>query len=619
MEEESFENEEIANLLNQHFISVKVDREERPDIDGVYMSVCQMLTGSGGWPLSIIMTPEQKPFYAATYIPPMDRYGQIGLHTLLPHISKLWKNEKERLFHTGEEISRFLKQMSDENQAIAPTALLLQSGADTLLEMLDSEKGGFGRAPKFPTPHHILFLLEYYRYTGDGRYLAGAEKTLEQMYRGGIFDHLGGGFSRYSTDAFWLVPHFEKMLYDNALLIMAYVSAYEITKRPLYQFIAERTISYVMDTLHCENGGFCCGEDADSEGVEGKFYVFSKKEILHVLGSYEGEAFCKWFGVSGKGNFEGENILNLLQNQDYDKHPYQAQCRKLYVYRNNRRKLHRDDKILLSWNALMVSALAYAGRVFERTDYIEAAIRTAAFLKDNMLQKGRLYIRYRDGDLANPGQLEDYANYIQCLLDLYDATFEADYLKEACHFTHELVSLFGSESNHEGYFMYASDTEQLISRPKEYYDGAMPSGNSTAANVLVRLQNMGHTKYYSDLAYGQLSFLAGCINGQPAAATYSLLAVLAALRESKELVVAVGSALDDEQAICIKNLSPDTFTHGLSIIVKTPDNAELLSTIFPFTGEYPLPKPGTSAYYVCKKGACQAPIYDEELAKKLLL
>lgn len=354
MERESFEDSEVAELLNRDFVSIKVDREERPDIDSVYMNVCMAFTGSGGWPLTIIMTTEQKPFYAATYIPKNQKYGTVGMTELLPVIADLWKNKRRELLRTGNEIISVLKERKGRKNEKISKKLLIEA-ADTFKSIFDRKYGGFGAAPKFPSPHNLLFLIRYSYYENDKNALEMAEKTLEQMYRGGIFDHIGGGFSRYSTDSRWLVPHFEKMLYDNALLIYTYAESYQLTKNELYKNVAERTIEYVLRELTDTKHGFYCGQDADSEGVEGKYYTFTPDEVKSVLGEKDGSRFCNSFDITEDGNFEGKSIPNLLKKiAEADN----STLKKLYDYRLRRTSLHKDDKVLTAWNGLMIAALA---------------------------------------------------------------------------------------------------------------------------------------------------------------------------------------------------------------------------------------------------------------------
>lgn len=617
MEHESFEDDEVAQILNRDFICIKVDREERPDVDAVYMSVCQALTGSGGWPLTILMTYDQKPFYSATYLPKSTRYGNIGMLELLSEISRLWKTNREKLTQAGNEISSFIsKQTVNRNVGAEPTVELLESAIDIYQRNFDSSFGGFGGAPKFPAAHNLLFLLKISQLDNNNA-LKMVEKTLQQMYKGGIFDHIGGGFSRYSTDKMWLVPHFEKMLYDNALLIMTYLKAYQITKNTLYKTIAERSIEYVLRELSGENGGFCCGQDADSDGVEGKYYIFTRQEIFKALGEESGTLFCDWFDITEEGNFEGQSIPNLINNNSYQENNsnIKASCKKLYEYRLDRTKLHLDDKILTSWNALMITALAKASQVFENQEYLQIAEATTQFIRNNMCDgNGRLFVRWRDGEAANAGQLDDYAFYCLSLLELYKATLNVEYLEQAVLFANHMIEWFYDEKS-SGFYLYASDSEQLISRPKELYDGAMPSGNSAAAMVLVELAALTGEKRWQDYSNKQLEFLASNISDYPVGYSYSLLAMTKVLYQSAELVC-VSSNHEVPQSL--KNLLNELPLMNISVIFKAKQNEQKLADVAPFTADYPIPSVGTQ-YYLCRNGACESPTDSLESIKSNLI
>ena len=600
MAHESFEDSEVAGLLNREFISIKVDREERPDIDAVYMSVCQAVTGSGGWPLTIFMTPEQKPFFAGTYFPKHGGYGRFGLMDLLERVADLWKNNREELLRAGNQITAAINQEQTGNGQ-KPDRRLVERAYGQLAQRFDHKWGGFGAAPKFPTPHNLLFLMRYAEATQESNAMKMVEITLEDMASGGIFDHIGGGFSRYSTDEMWLVPHFEKMLYDNALLLIAYVKAYQHTKRECFADTAHLTARYILRELTSADGGCYCGQDADSDGVEGKYYVFTSKEIRTVLGEEDGKEFCRLYDITDSGNFEGiPNQIHSLENGwDMD----DPRLEKLYDYRLNRTKLHKDDKILLSWNAWAMIALAKAGQVLGEPSYLNAAIRIYEFIERNMLTgNDRLYLRYRDGEAAYVGQLEDYAVYSLALLELYRVTFDAKYLQAAIHRAKQMVELFEDRRN-GGYFMTAFDGEQLIARPKETYDGAMPSGNSVAAMVLQTLASLTGEQKWQATADRQLSFLAGEIREYPSASCFGVLTMMDALYPHRELVCAASDGLPGELAEYLKGHPAD----DLHVLLKTKENAEALAECAPFTKDYPIPEQG-SMYYLCENGACKAPV-----------
>ena len=602
MAHESFADSEVADLLNREFISIKVDREERPDIDAVYMSVCQAMTGSGGWPLTIFMTPEQKPFFAGTYVPKHGGYGRYGLMELLERVADLWKNNREELLRAGNQITAAINQEQTGNGQ-KPNRSLVERAYSQLAQRFDHKWGGFGGAPKFPTPHNLLFLMLYADTMQESNAMKMTEITLEDMAKGGIFDHIGGGFSRYSTDEMWLVPHFEKMLYDNALLLIAYVEAYQHTKRECFADTARRTARYILRELTSADGGCYCGQDADSEGVEGKYYVFTPEEVKTVLGEENGEEFCRLYDITDAGNFEGKSIPNRIRSSEDGWDMDDPRLEKLYEYRINRTKLHKDDKILLSWNAWAMIALAKAGQVLEESSYLDAAVRIHVFIERKMVDgNDRLYLRYRDGDAAYVGQLEDYAVYALALLELYRATFDAKYLQAAVHRAEQMVELFEDKAN-GGYFMTAYDGEQLIARPKETYDGAMPSGNSVAAMVLQTLASLTGERSWQAAADRQLSFLAGEIGEYPSTSCFGVLAMMEALYPYRELVCATSDDLPDELKDYLRSHPAD----DLHILLKTKENAEALAECAPFTNDYPIPEQG-SMYYLCEGGACKAPL-----------
>lgn len=613
MAHESFEDTEVAEILNRSFVAIKVDREERPDIDAVYMGVCQMMTGSGGWPLTLLMTPEQRPFFAGTYFPKRAKYGMAGLTDLLLQVEKLWKTERHKLMETGEQITRLLQE-GDESPQGVPEKVHVRRGAEELLHRFDPQWGGFGRAPKFPTPHNILFLLRYGMDEEEEQALQAADKTLESMARGGIFDHIGGGFSRYSTDEKWMVPHFEKMLYDNALLAYTYLEAYRLIGKDFYRRVAEKTIAYVLRELTDEEDGFYCGQDADSEGVEGKYYVFTPQEIQDVL-QEDGEVFCRWFHITESGNFEGKNIPNRLREKPLEKENEKIEvlAEKVYDYRKKRTPLHKDDKILTSWNGMMIGALAKAAFLCEKAEYATAAIKAVDFIEKRLTdEKGRLFLRYRDKDAAHMGQLDDYAFFAFGLLELYHATLEMRYLEKAVQTAEQILAWFADEKG--GFYLYAKDAEQLIQRPKETYDGAIPSGNSMAAYVFGKLAALTGEEKWQKARDTQLAFLAGVMGNSPSAHCFGLYAMCDVLYPSEELVCVSAESEPPEEMGAFLRESRAT---GLTVLYKTKENSRKLGEIAPFTAEYSIPQQGT-AYYVCKGNQCFAPQKDLEEVKRLL-
>ena len=449
MAHESFEDTEIAKLLDD-YVCIKVDREERPDIDSVYMAVCQALTGSGGWPLTIFMTPEQKPFFAGTYFPKKNRYGSQGLEYLLQQVSYLWRNEREKLLDSSEKIVSVLRQIHSSESG-EPDKTILNQGYHLLFQSFDSSWGGFSTAPKFPTPHNLLFLMRIYETEKIPEALEMVEKTLKAMADGGIFDHIGGGFSRYSTDQKWLVPHFEKMLYDNALLILAYLEAFQLTKNSFYAEVAKRTANYILSELTDSEGGFYCGQDADSDGVEGKYYEFTPDEILKILGEKDGMKFCGEYDITEQGNFEGKSIPNRIGKNSPSWDIDDPRLKRIRKYRKLRTQLHLDDKILLSWNAWTIVALARLGLVFDDSQYTNAAVKAQSFICKKMTdEKNRLFLRYCDGETAHLGQLDDYAVYALALIVLYGSTFKTSYLKEAALRIKQMIDLFEDKKNEIG-------------------------------------------------------------------------------------------------------------------------------------------------------------------------
>ena len=638
MEQESFENNTIAELLNREYICVKVDREERPDVDAVYMSVCQAMNGQGGWPLTIIMTPACRPFFSGTYIPPKARYDRFGLEELLTAVAGQWKTDRGKLLDSAGRIEAYLKEQERATVSAEPGMDLVHQAFRQFAGNFDKKNGGFGGAPKFPTPHNLMFLMEYGTREKKREALTMAETTLVQMYRGGIFDHIGGGFSRYSTDERWLVPHFEKMLYDNALLALAYVDAFGLTGRELYGGVARKILAYVDAELTDAQGGFYCGQDADSDGVEGKYYVFTPKEICRVLGENAGTAFCDRYGITEHGNFEGKSIPNLLGNEAYEEDVKAgntkmehtnveqaeneltiADLQKLYEYRIHRTRLHKDDKILVSWNGWMICAFAKAGAVLGETEYVDLAVRAEAFIRKNLAKNGRLMVRYRDGDAGGEGKLDDYACYILALLELYRVTFQEDYLARASVWAETMIEQF-FDRERGGFYLTAKDGEQLIVRTKETYDGAMPSGNSAAARGLQQLAQITGESKWQEILDQQMCYLAGAMEGYPAGHSYALLTMMSVLYPSKELVCTTSLAVRDaEQKILFNRLAYLSETvPGLAVVVKTADNEMELAKLAPYTRAYPVPKDGM-LFYLCSGSRCLPPVEKlEQLMEKWL-
>lgn len=602
MEDESFEDEEVATYLNEYFVSIKVDREERPDIDSVYMTVCQSLTGQGGWPLTILMTPEGHPFYAGTYFPKQSRYGRPGLMDILKSLIKTWQNHREKIEEVSSDIQAHLTDLSTHipsQTELSPT--LFKNALQHFKAIYDFEFGGFGEAPKFPTPHRLMYLLR----TDDEEAIEMVKKTLDQMYKGGLFDHIGYGFSRYSTDEAWLVPHFEKMLYDNALLIMTYLEAYEVTKEKRYLMIATKTLDYVLRNLHHQEGGFYCAEDADSEGEEGKYYLFTDEEIIKLLGKEQGEFFNHYYNVTSEGNFEGKTILNRLHTSiELDEEKIEPLREKVLAYRASRYHLHKDDKILTSWNGLMLVALAKAYRVTQEEKYELLIYETINFINENLLDQGRLLARFREGKSHFLGYLDDYAFYVYGLIESYQSTFNTDYLSLAIKLTRDMIELF-KDVEAGGYYLYGKDAETLMIRPKETYDGAMPSGNSVAAYNLIRLARLTGDVDLEKEAMEQLQFMATHATHYEISHAFYLIAAKFAIESSQELIAVLPQAqmLNDFKSF----LSTNPLFH-LTVVVKTKENELELNQLIPYLSNYAYSS--QPAFYVCEGGSCRQPIHD---------
>lgn len=588
MEKESFEDEETAKLINDSFIPIKVDKEVRPDVDSIYMTVCQAFTGSGGWPLTIIMTPSGQPFFAGTYFPKNSMRGLTGLTDILNQVARLWRSDRKALIESANKTTDMLRRSGDKfRRGVTQSQRLISTAVTTLKETFDKEYGGFGAAPKFPTPHDLLFLLEYYNVTKDAESLLIAEHTLKQMYKGGIFDHVGGGFSRYSTDRKWLVPHFEKMLYDNALLVMAYVKAFELTGNGMYKKITEKVLTYIENELTSGEGGFYSAQDADSEGVEGKYYVFDWDEIIRLLGKTNGEAFNKHFGVTRQGNFEGKNIPNLLGNPDLFNEDIEKLLPAVYEYRVGRFSLHKDDKVLLSWNSLMIAAFAECYRVFNERKYLDIAVKADEFVANNLVSGDALYASCRNGKRSDHGFLDDYAMYIFAQINLYEITSDKAYLDKAVRLADKAIDEFFDNDN-GGFYLYGRSGEQLIFKPKETYDGAIPSGNSFMARNLVKLVEFTNNDKYLDCLEKQLKFMSLSAYAYPHGHCFYLLANL----ENK---------LKNHKIICVPSNNADI--GGLKSKLEKFHNVTFLDES---TNEYPLINNKTT-YYICTENRCLPP------------
>lgn len=614
MEHESFEDEEVANILNENYICIKVDREERPDVDSVYMTFCQAMTGSGGWPLTVIMTPDKKPFFCGTYFPKYQKYNRIGLIDLLEQIDFKWKNEKETLLKSSENILNVLKEDFEINKSEDELDKdIIEKAIEVFKLSFDNKYGGFGRAPKFPSPQNLMFLMKYYNLEDDEQSLDIVETTLKGMYKGGLFDHIGYGFSRYSTDNKWLVPHFEKMLYDNSMLIIVYLEAYKITKNDLYKNIAIKTIDYVLRELTDELGGFYCAQDADSEREEGKFYVFNQIEIIKILGEEDGKYFNEYYNITKNGNFEGKSIPNLINNKNYYKENEKINNlrKKVFDYRLKRTSLHKDDKILTSWNGLMIVALANAYEVLRDDKYLDYANKALNFIKNNLINdEGRLLARYRDKHADHLAYLEDYTFLTWAYIRMYETTFDEKYLEEAIYLNNQTIELFWDNENH-GFFIYGKDGENLIARPKDLYDGAKPSGNSVATYNLIKLARMTKDEKLEDIAYKQINIYGSSVIDSPTGYSFFMLALMYELYHSKELICVVK---EDEDLKDLQNILTNNYLPNLNVVVKKEGN---LSSVSKYLKDYKSINDLTT-YYLCEGNSCNKPFNDINTLKEYL-
>lgn len=595
MAHESFEDKKTAEILNQYFVSIKIDREERPDIDSVYMSVCQAFTGSGGWPMSIFMTWDKKPFFAGTYFPPKSHYGMPGFPDLLDVIVSQWNNNRRKLLQSAEQIITHLKSAESGDKNIDDEELIKRA-MQIFSESFDEINGGFSSAPKFPTPHNLLFLMLYAKHKQDSDALKMAEKTLLQMRKGGIFDHIGYGFSRYSTDKYFLAPHFEKMLYDNALLIFAYIRAYSVTGDVLYRSVAERTARYVLREMTDPDGAFYSAQDADSAGGEGNYYLFSEEEILRLLGAEEGKRFASAYGITKEGNFKGKNIPNLLRNDAWRQLP-EPLAERVYAYRKTRMPLNVDDKLLMSSCSLMIAALAFLYRITGTAAYLDAARRAERFLQCHLTEGENVFVSLRLGRRGAEGFLADYAFYAFALLQLHEALPSENYLERAAAICKTAIRKF-RDPDRGGFYLYAEDAEQLITRPKDTYDGALPSGNSVIAYVLVKLSNLLQEEALCEEARRQVLFLCEKCAAYPAGSCFFLLALLRYL-DPPARIVCVTQRPEE-----IREL-PLSLQRETDLIVRAPSEEQPLLN-------------GKTTFYVCKARRCFPPTDKLERLMELL-
>jgi uncharacterized protein YyaL (SSP411 family) len=619
MEHESFEDKDVAKLMNDAFVSIKVDREERPDIDNIYMTVCQMMTGGGGWPLTIVMTPDKKPFFATTYVPKEGRFGRAGMMDLVPRLHEIWENRKEDVLKSADQITELLQQpQSSTEKTEELTKSDLDKAYDQLYQRFDPFYGGFGSAPKFPTPHTLSFLLRHWKRTHNAKTLEIVEKTLDGMRMGGLYDQIGFGFHRYSTDKKWLVPHFEKMLYDQALLTLAYTEAYQATGKLRYKDTVQEILTYILRDMTSPEGGFYSAEDADSEGEEGKFYVWDESEIRKILGS-DADLFAKVFNVKSEGNFidsvtnemPGTNILHLSkswsevakENDVTEKELRQILERsrkKLFEAREKRIHPYKDDKILTDWNGLMIAAMARASQALQEPKYAEAAKKSAKFILQKMKSAdGSLLHRYREGEAGLPAHVDDYAFFTWGLLELYQ------YL--IAHYW---------DTQRSGFYFTSDKGEELIARTKEIYDGAVPSGNSVAMSNLLRLGRITANTDFEKKA-GQIGkTFSESVRMAPSAHTMLMQSLDFAIGPSYEIVIAGNPEADDTKKM-LQALGQHFVPNKIVLMRPLDSENSDISKIAEFT-KYQKAVNDKATAYVCLNYACKNPTTDPAKMLELL-
>ena len=619
MEHESFENEEIAGILNEHFVSIKVDREERPDIDGIYMEAVQMMTGQGGWPMSVFLLPDLRPFFGGTYFPPDDKWGRPGFRNVLLKLAEVYRTRQEDLRDNAENITANLRRMG----AVAPAsgdlkADWLEQAARELRERFDSSWGGFGRAPKFPPSMALMLLLRKWRRVRDQESMKMVEATLQRMALGGMYDQLGGGFHRYSVDNYWLIPHFEKMLYDNALLSRVYIEAFQATGSSFYRSVAADTLDYVLREMTSPGGGFYAAQDADSEGEEGRYFVWRPEQIEEILDKDEADVFCRFYGVTEEGNFEGKasalfiqkpprvfaeeegieekNLLGILQRGRA----------KLFDARERRVKPGLDDKILTSWNGLMIGSMALAGRVLEHSPYVEEARKAANFILDNMRDERGLLRSHRQGVSKFNGYLDDYAFLIAGLVDLYEATFEPGWIRAASGLAREMIARYWDEEG-GAFFFTAHDHERLIVRKKMTQDGAVPSGNSMAALGLLKLARLSGEAEFAERGEGVLRSFGEYLGRAPAAFHMMLVALDFHLAAPMEVAIVGDRGAEDTRAALRAVAS--SFLPNAVLALKPESAAGEADAAVPLLRGKSMVG-GRAAAYLCENFACKEPLTD---------
>ena len=609
MAHESFENEDVAEFMNENFINIKVDREERPDIDDIYQKVCQIATGQGGWPLSLFLTPDQKPFYVGTYFPVLDSYGRPGFGSICRQLSQAWKEKPKDIEASAEKFTSALHK-TEKVQTTKLERTILDEAAMNLFQLGDASYGGFGSAPKFPNAANISFLFRYAKLSGLGKFNEFALKTLKKMANGGIFDQIGGGFSRYSTDAKWLVPHFEKMLYDNALIPVNYAEAYQITKDPFYLDVLKKTLDFVLREMTSPERGFYSAYDADSEGIEGKYYVWKKSEIKEILGS-DADLFCLYYDVTDGGNWEGNNILcnnlnistvafNFGISESEVSAILKSCSEKLLKIRSARIPPGLDDKVLVSWNSLMITAFAKGYRVTGDIIYLNAAKDCISFIEQNLFVNEKLLRTYKNGIAKIDGYLEDYSYFINALLDVFEIEPDQKYLTLSIKLGHHLVEHFWDSENNN-FFMTSDDHEKLIIRPKSNYDLSLPSGNSVSAFVMLRLYHLSQEPTFLEITTKIMESQAQIAAENPFGFGYLLNTISMYIQKPQEITV-----INTENSEIIQSLLLDYLPNSIMITIKNSSQLENLSEYPFFAGKSFEDK---TSVFVCKDFTCSLPLH----------
>ncbi|MBK6723660.1 MAG: thioredoxin domain-containing protein [Acidobacteria bacterium] len=605
MEHESFEDEATAVIMNEHFINIKVDMEERPDVDQIYMNFVQLTTGRGGWPMNVFMTPDKKPFFGGTYFPPSSRYGMPSWQQVLASLSVAFREKRDDLETSANHIIGEMRRLSSV-EAGALSTDLLDAAFGSYMKTFDTANGGFGGAPKFPAAMSLEFLLRYHKRTGEDRALAVVTHTLDKMANGGIYDQLGGGFHRYAVDAIWLVPHFEKMLYDNAQLIRVYLHAYQVTGNEFYKRIAVETLEYIRREMLDESGGFYSTQDADSEGEEGKFFVWTPEEIAEILGEKDAAEFCTFYDVTASGNFEGANILNVKNSVAIA--PGSDSRARLFAEREKRIKPGRDEKVLTAWNGLMLAAFADAAAVLGNEEYLQVAKRNAVFIRTELQKDGRLLRTWKEGSAKLNGYVEDYANVADGLIVLYQVSGDVNYLVEARRLADLMITEFWDEEN-GGFFFTSNDHEELIVRNKDFYDNATPSGNSVAADVLLRLAKLTGEDKYERFAMTTLRLAATQLRRHPQGFGRTLSALEFHLGVTREIAL-LGQRESSLASDVLQRYLPDAV---IAISSDVKEDSQVVS----FLAERSQID-GKPTAYVCRDYVCERPVTTTEGLAALL-